>query len=253
MAAFDGGEAGGVLLYVGALYDAYPICLPSVRRAHSVIVYTDALPANQYYTSASMQSEESILCVLREEGGHYAMATSEFTRNESDGSFECMLQDGCTFKYFFNASNIDESRIPPSLLQRVTTLWLHGHTFPASELSKLPSLRMVHAPPSIIDADPEAYWAARRILGTVEPEAVLMEYNARCLIPDVIYYTQESGFMLRGESALLPLLPPCDAPFTFEEGEEGDEDEEGGGEEDGEEEEEEEEGMEGLDAGNGER
>lgn len=241
MAAFEG-EGGGVLLYVGALYDAYPMCLPSLRRAHTIIVYTDALPSSQYYTTASMQSEESILSVLREEGGHFAMTGPDFTRNESDGSFECTLLDGCLFKYFFNANNVDDSRIPAALLQRVTTLWLHGHTFPASELLKLPSLKMVHAPPSIIESDPEAYWAARAIMGTTEPEAVLIEFNARCLIPDVIYYTQEGGFMLRGESAQLPLLPPCDAPFTFEEDEEDEEEDEEGGEGG----EDDEEGMQGL-------
>ena len=199
-----------VMLYVGALYDAYPLTLPHVRRAHDCIIYSDALPASGAYKS--LTHERQILDILMEEGGQYAV-TSEFTVNAEDGSFECSLKDGCTFKYFFNADNVDTNKIPASLLANVTTLWLHGHEPPLQDIAKLPALRMVYSGGATMG---ETYWLARSTIHPLDDDEKMEYYDEITRIPDVLQWAAESGFVLAGPEFLQAQLPDCDAPYTFE-------------------------------------
>ena len=201
---------GGSLLYIGALYDAYVMTLPEMRRTHGCFIFTDAMPANQYYKKIT--NEVEVLNILREEGGHLALA-SDFHMCE-DGSFEAMLTDGCLFKYFFNVSDLDfgGSKIPQILLDSVKTLWIHGYDPEGPVVERLPNLQMVFASPSSMGA---AYWSAREKMQTIEGD-LLPEYNVRCAIPDVVCWMgPEMGFDLRGEEGMDERLMASDAPFQF--------------------------------------
>jgi len=215
-------EDRGSVLYIGALYDAYPLTLPEIRQSHSTIIFTDAMPGNGYYKN--IKTEAEILQILREEGGNLAI-TSEFYQNPQDGSWECTLKDDCKLKYFFNVVDLDPSRLPEVLLSSVKTLWIHGYDPQGPIVELLPNVGMVFASPSSMG---EAYWAARQRMGTVEGDA-LAEFNIRCAIPDVICWHSERGFDLRGEEGMDERLMVCDAPFQFtaapEEEEDEDEDE----------------------------
>lgn len=202
---------GRVMLYVGALYDAYPLTLPPIRKSHDCIVFTDALPASGAYKS--LTSERQILDILLEEGGRYGI-TSEFSINPEDGSYECSLKDGCTFKYFFNTCDIDTTKIPADLLARVTTLWMHGYELPEEDIAKLPALNMVYSGLATIG---ETYWLVRSLIHSLDDEEQLKLYDIKTRIPDVLQWTSEDGFSLAGPEALQSAgLMECDAPFQFE-------------------------------------
>ena len=207
------------LLYIGALYDSYPLTLRDIRRAHDVIIYSDALPASGIYPK--LNTEEKILEILVEEGGRHGI-TSEFVRNEVDGSYEADLKDSCRLKYFFNTSDIDNALLP---LDTVTTLWLHGYVPPQDILRYLPNLKMVYAAGSCVDDELPTYWEAREKLGMMEEEK-MEEYNCRCWIPDVLQWiSAEEGFELVGSSeSLMNGFMLCDAPFQFIVDEGGEED-----------------------------
>ena len=198
----------GSLLYVGALYDSFPLTLPEIRRSHDLIIYSDALPASGIYPK--LNEESKILDVLVEEGGRFGII-SEFVKNEDDGSFEAQLKDNCTLKYFFNTSNVDNDRMP---LATVTTLWLHGYVPPIDTLDRLPNLMMVYGAGSCID-DP-CYWEARKRLNMSEGSK-LIEFNRKCWIPDVLQWiSAEDGFDLVGDDqSLMDEFMLCDAPFQF--------------------------------------
>jgi hypothetical protein len=230
MALFEG-DVGphaerGSLLYIGALYDAYPLTLPEIRRAHGCFVFTEAMPANQYYKNLD---EAEILRVLREEGGKFSMV-SDFKRNPVDGSYECMLQDEVLLKYFFNLNNLDPNAAncpSQALLNTVKTLWLHAHDPEGPVVERLPSLEMVYASSTTMS---ETYWKAREKMGTVS-EDKLVEYNLMCAIPDVLcWIDDERGFDLRGETGLAERLMVSDAPFSFTDAEEDEEDDDDEGE-----------------------
>jgi hypothetical protein len=198
---------GGSLLYIGALYDAYVLTLPEMRRLHGCFILTDAMPSNQYYKNITTEVE--VLNILREEGGYLGLA-SDFTRSD-DGSFEAMLADGCLLKYFFNVADLD-AKIPQALLDSVKTLWIHGYDPEGPVVERLPNLQMVFASPSSMGG---AYWAAREKLQTIEGD-LLPEYNVRCAIPDVICWMgPEMGFDLRGDEGMDERLMASDAPFQF--------------------------------------
>ena len=224
----DAYEARGSLLYIGALYDAYPLTLPDVRRKHGCLLFTDAMPANSYYRNIT--TEQQILQILLDEGGRFGIV-SDFTMNERDGSFECMLRDDCKLKYFFNTNDLDRLKLNQGLLNTVKTLWCHGYEPQGDVVSLLPSLSFVYGSPSSMG---EAYWAARAKMGTVGDDN-LQEFNVKCSIPDVICWQDEGGFDLRGDEGQDERLLASDAPFTFtaagdEEEDEGEEEEEGEGE-----------------------
>ena len=208
MASFEGDN---VLLYVGALYDSYPLCLPLLRRQHSLIVFTDHLPISQYYKN--LTTEKQILDIIINEGGSFGFVeNTEFTLNEEDGSYEALLKDNCRFKYFFNCDNIDRSKIPESILNRVTTLWLHGYTPPVQELEKIPNLKMVYSSASCIG---DTYWKAREMMDSINDEEKLFQYNMKCLIPDILRWIDGVGFDARGCEWLQQILFECDAPMQF--------------------------------------
>lgn len=200
----------GVLLYVGALYDSYPLCIEMLRKNHSIIIYTDSLPESQYYKN--LTSEQEILEILMKEGGSYAFIDGNFELNEEDGSFEGTLKDNCKFKYFFNTDNIDSSKITQPLLDKVTTLWIHGYEMPVDELQKLPNLKMVYCAASCIG---ETYWKAREIINTIDDEELLVQYNMKCLIPDILRWIENVGFDMRGVDWLQDILFECDAPYQY--------------------------------------
>ena len=198
---------GGSLLYIGALYDAYVLTLPEMRRQHGCFILTDAMPSNQYYKNITTEVE--VLNILREEGGYLGLA-SDFTRSD-DGSFEAMLADGCLLKYFFDVADLD-AKIPQALLDSVKTLWIHGYDPEGPVVERLPNLQMVFASPSSMGG---AYWAAREKLQTIEGD-LLPEYNVRCAIPDVVCWMgPEMGFDLRGDEGMDERLMASDAPFQF--------------------------------------
>jgi hypothetical protein len=224
-----------VMLYVGALYDAYPLCLPEIRKAHDCIVFTDALPASGAYKS--LTSERQILDVLMEEGGRYGI-TSEFTINPEDGSYECTLKDNCKFKYFFNVSDIDTNILPAELLSSVTTLWMHGYEPPEEDIPKLPALNMVYSGLATIG---ETYELVRSLIHSPDDEEKVKYYDLKTRIPDVLQWTAEEGFSLAGPEELQAAgLMECDAPFQyeiFEDDDEVDDEEESDDDEDNEDEE----------------
>ena len=210
MASFEGDN---VLLYVGALYDSYPLCLPLLRKSHSLIVFTDHLPISQYYKN--LTSEKQILDILINEGASYGLvenAATAFTLNEEDGSYEALLKDNCRFKYFFNCDNIDKSKIPETILNRVTTLWIHGYTPPVQDLEKIPNLKMVYCSSSSIG---DTYWKAREMIDTINDEEKLFQYNMKCLIPDILRWIDGVGFDAHGVEWLSQILFECDAPIQF--------------------------------------
>jgi hypothetical protein len=132
--------------------------------------------------------------------------------NEEDGSYEALLKDNCRFKYFFNSDNIDSSRIPESLLQRVTTLWMHGYVIPEENLEKIPNLNMVYSTSCCVG---KTYWAARTKMNTVNDKEKLYEYNVKCSIPEVVRWIDNvNGFELRGDDG--DELFECDAPYQFQ-------------------------------------
>lgn len=212
--------ARGSLLYIGALYDAYPITLAEVRRAHGCFIFTDAMPANQYYKNLD---EAEILRVLHDEGGKFSMV-SPFVRNTQDGSYECMLQDDVLLKYFFNLNDLDPAAThgpSQALLNTVKTLWLHAHDPEGPIVEALPSLSMVYASSTSMN---ETYWKAREKMGTVS-EDKLVDFNLKCALPDVLcWIDDERGFDLRGEAGLAERLMVSDAPFSFTDAEEDEED-----------------------------
>jgi len=219
MASFEGDN---VLLYVGALYDAYPLTLPLLRRQHSLIVFTDHLPISQYYKN--LTTEKQILDILMNEGATFGFVeNTEFTLNEEDGSYEALLKDNCRFKYFFNCDNIDRSKIPESILNRVTTLWLHGYAPPVQDLEKIPNLKMVYCSASSIG---DTYWKAREMIDTINDEEKLLQYNMKCLIPDILRWIPNVGFDAHGCEWLQQILFECDAPmqFVIDDGDDDDED-----------------------------
>jgi hypothetical protein len=207
MASF---EEDNVLLYVGALYDSYPLTISMLRKNHKTIVFTDGLPASQYYKN--LTTEKQILDILLQEGGLYAFVDTEFILNEEDGSYEAMLKDNCKFKYFFNTNNIDTTKIPNSLLQRVTTLYIHGYQPPVEDVVKIPNVSMVYCSASCVG---ETYWKVRSMMDTVDDNEKLIQYNMRCLIPDVLRWIPDVGFDLRGVEWLQQILFECDAPYQF--------------------------------------
>lgn len=226
MSSFDNqSQYESVMLYVGALYDSYPLTVSTLRRAHSLIVYTDGLPSNQYYKN--LTQEKQILDILLQEGGAFAFLDTDFTLNEEDGSYEALLKDNCRFKYFFNCNDIDRSRIPESLLQRVTTLWMHGYEMPEEDLEKIPNLNMVYCSSASMG---DTYWKARDKIDSVNDEEKLLQYNMRCLIPDVLRWIDNAnGFDLRGVEWLQQILFECDAPYQFvvDDGDDDDDNDEG--------------------------
>ena len=222
----------GVLLYVGALYDSYPLCIEMLRKNHKLIIYTDYLPESKIYKNLS--SEQQILQILLEEGGSFGFIDSNFEINEEDGSYEGNLKDNCKFKYFFNTDNIDSNKITQTLLDQVTTIWIHGYEPPVDELLKLPNLKMVYCAASCVG---DTYWKVREMMNTVDDQDTLIQYNMKCLIPDVLRWIEGVGFDMRGVDWLQDILFECDAPYQYivdddDDEEEDDDDDDDGGDND---------------------
>jgi hypothetical protein len=120
------------LLYIGAGGDAYPITCPELRRRFSLIIYTDPAP-----------TASGTLLQLCNEGGQYAGLSKPgaFTL-ESDGAYSALLKDGCELRYYMNCDLV--ARVPPSVLARVTTIYL-ARNAPAAILESLPNVRMCYA------------------------------------------------------------------------------------------------------------
>ena len=64
------------------------------------------------------------------------------------------------------------------------------------------------------------------MMGTVDDEEKLLQYNMRCLIPDVLRWIDGVGFDLRGVEWLQQILFESDAPsqFIIDDDEDDDED-----------------------------
>ena len=213
-------ESHPCLLYVGALTDAFPLTIPSIRQRYSTIIYTDGMPGSQYYQHKSLESEQKILAILKEEGGSLAMV-SEFSFNDADGSYDCQLKDNCTIKYFFNMDNIDVNIIPIDLLGRIKALWMHGYELPQEEVQKLnaPGDMVLYVAPECVD----------------DEDRFELQFKEVHVIPSILHW--DSGYnvaQLLDEQQHL-LLRECEAPYVIleedpsddEEGEQGNESEEG--------------------------
>ena len=193
-------ESRPCLLYVGALTDAFPLTIPSIRQRYPTIIYTEGMPGSQYYQHKSLDSEQKILAILKEEGGSHAMV-SEFTYNDADGSYDCQLKDNCSLKYFFNIDNIDVSVIPKELFGRIKALWMHGYKVPLEEVQKLnaPGNMALYISPECEDAG----------------DCWVSQFKEVHVIPSILQW--DSGYniaQLLDEQQHL-LLSECDAPYII--------------------------------------
>ena len=188
-----------ILLYVGALTDAFPITLPSVRRRYSTIIFTDGMPGSRYYGHKTVDSEQKILELLKTEGGAAAMV-SEITYNDIDGSYGCQLKDNCSLKYFFNMDNIDVTKIPKELFGKIRALWMHGYVPPMEEIQKLS------------DCGDIALYLSPECMDNIHELAPLFkEIN---IIPSILQW--DSSFIVAPvlEDSQYSFLNECEAPYS---------------------------------------
>ena len=120
------------LLYVGAGADAFPLTCPELRRRFPLIVYTD------------MRSDSGILEELCTRGGSFAGLASDKFTHQPGGAYSAQLPDGCTFVYYLNCSLV--SRVPPTVLTDVTTLYLHGNRH---RMEPLPGIGFLESLPNV--------------------------------------------------------------------------------------------------------
>ena len=185
-----------VLLYVGALTDAFPLTLEKVRKDHGVIVFSDQMPADtvKFYEGrggARLNTCAIILEELLSEGGSYGFLDGKetvFELNEVDGSYEAMLKDGCKFKYFFNTVNVSNPHLPTAV---VTTLWLKGYMPPASVLDHLPSLSMVYSTDLCVGP---LYWAARERIKHRNEGWTNVDWNVNTHTNDTFWDSDKEAF-----------------------------------------------------------
>jgi len=89
---------------------------------------------------------------------------------------------------------------------------MHGYTPPLEEVQKLGNVCDLYSSGLCVS---DTYWYVRSKMSTTGSEKLLVEYNIKCSIPDVVQYSSEFGFDLRGEEWMEDHLMACDAPFIF--------------------------------------
>ena len=137
----------GVLLYVGAGWDTYPLTVPALRAAHTHMVYVDGQPASGYY-SQHVTTIDDLLRRLVKDGGKYCFAAGADAvfMQAADASWQAPLKDGCTLKYFVNTldTQIAHHAGLSALLPLVTTLFMAGYGPRRGLEALLPSLERVY-------------------------------------------------------------------------------------------------------------
>jgi hypothetical protein len=150
--------ARGVLLYVGAHVDVYPLTCAELRRRYRRFVYVDGSPASKYWEPAECRgakasaSESTMMASMRAVGEKYA-GMSEFALLPC-GGYEATLADDASIVYYFNSE--DAARVPRDVLDSVTALYMHGYAPDARLVGMLPNVTRVYSTPLCVG---EAYWA----------------------------------------------------------------------------------------------
>ena len=136
----------GVMLYVGAHVDVYPLTCAELRKAYRVFVYVDGTPGSKYWEwdcpgARESVSETTMMDCMRRMGGMYA-GMSEFTRHPC-GGYAATLADDSSVVYYFNSP--DCVGVPRTVLCSVTALYIKGYAPEASVVDLLPNVTRVYS------------------------------------------------------------------------------------------------------------
>ncbi len=180
----NGAAVGQALLYVGAGTDAFPLTCRELREQFSSIIYTDALPGNNY-SPYFPRTEEGMLKQLCSHGGHHSGLSFTDFQLQPDGSYSAPLPNGCKFSYYFNSDIV--SRVPDAVLQTVTALYIHGYCAPTDLVARLPNVKLAYSTSLCVG---ELYWAVYR---TERSGLSIQQWNVATMMDEWECDIDESG------------------------------------------------------------
>ena len=137
----------GVLLYVGAHVDVYPLTCGELRKAYRRFVYVDGTPQSKYWEPSDCRgaresvSELVMMECMQKRGGEHA-GMSAFTQQPC-GGYLAALADDSSVIYYFNSP--DCVGVPRDVLDSVTALYIQGHEPDVSVVDRLQSVKRVYS------------------------------------------------------------------------------------------------------------
>ena len=203
----------GVLLYVGAHVDVYPLTCGELRKAYRRFVYVDGTPQSKYWEPSDCRgaresvSELVMMECMQKQGGEYA-GISAFARQPC-GGYLAALADDSSVIYYFNSP--DCVGVPRDVLDSVTALYIHGHEPDVSVVDKIRSVTSVYASPLCVGC--AAYAAVCKKAGL---DGLDGSTKSPCpLIIDKVDWDSECDEFVVNDRGCSPRLE-SDAPVRYE-------------------------------------